>query len=240
MRRMRQDFEDRASESVGAAPIFYTAEVEFPGAGVEEFIDWFSGRHAADLFKAGFATCACYRALEGEYTILDVYQAASWDIFTTEEYAACSRDSYAGAILTRARGHQNTVYEYLPLPVEAAGDPLAPIDADWFSSIRFDVDPEAEDRLAAALAEHEAPRLRSQGAEIIRLVRRTRDRPAAAPSQRPRCALTVEWRNEPPTLESLLRGLDRFLPQPLGARDGFVGVRVFPWPDRPHLLARKT
>lgn len=237
---MEQEVEDRMSAGTGAAPIFYTAEVEFPGAGVEAFIDWFSGRHAADLFKAGFSTCACYRALEGEYTILDVYQAASWDVFTTEEYAACSRDNYATGILAHARGHQNTVYEYLPLPVEIAGDPLAPIDADWFSSIRFDIDPEAEDRLVAALAGQEAPRLRGMGAETVRLVRRTRDRPAATPSRRPRYALTVEWRDEPPPLETLLRGLDRFLAQPLGARDGFVGVRVFPWPNRPHLLARTT
>lgn len=222
-----------------AAPIFYTAEVEFPDGGVEEFVDWFSGRHAADLFKAGFETCACYRAIEGEYTILDVYQAASRDIFTTPEYAACSKDKYASAILTKARGHENTVYEYLPLPAAAAGEPLAAIDADWFSSLRFDVRSEADDGLVAALTEREIPRLRGFGASVVRLVRRAGDRPVGKPSARPRYALAVEWLTEPPPLAWLLKGLDPFVSQPLRAEDGFVGVRVFPWPDRPHLRVGK-
>ena len=65
-----------------SAPIFYTAELDFTAdEAINNFIAWYAGRHAPDLYRAGFEVCACYRAVDGGPAILDAYQAPSWNVF---------------------------------------------------------------------------------------------------------------------------------------------------------------
>lgn len=221
--------------SVMAGEIFYTSEVDYSGGGLTDFIDWFAGRHAADLFKSGFYTCACYTALEGEYTIIDTYQAHTWDVFLSPGYKARDKDPYAKARVSPKKRGDNTVWAYSALSTDIAGNPLQPIDSDWISFLRFEADAASEKAVAEWLQAHEIPRLRAQGAGVVRLVHRTKDRPIGDRSTRPRCAILTEWERKPPSLADLLKGLSGQLRRELTAADGFVGVRVYPWPDHPEL-----
>ncbi|WP_230533722.1 hypothetical protein [Microvirga roseola] len=44
-------------------PIFYVIEVDMPDRDFKEFMDWYSGVHAAHLYEAGSTTCASYKAV---------------------------------------------------------------------------------------------------------------------------------------------------------------------------------
>ena len=46
-------------------PILYSAELDLPEADIPAFSAWYGGRHAPDLYQAGFTVCTCYRAVEG-------------------------------------------------------------------------------------------------------------------------------------------------------------------------------
>jgi hypothetical protein len=80
------------------ANILYTAEMDLPDTDIEAFLAWYAFRHAADLYQAGFQVCTCYRAIEGDMNILDLYEATSPDVFSTPEYRGImANDPYAAA-----------------------------------------------------------------------------------------------------------------------------------------------
>jgi hypothetical protein len=202
--------------------IFYTSELEYQPGDIQPFVDWFSGRHSADLFRAGFYTTTCYRAVEGGLTIVDMYQAETWNVFTGEGYKVRDKDPYAKQKLAPRTNNVNTVYSYHPFT--AGDDPLRKIDSDWVALIRFDADP---DTIAQWLGTTEAARLRGLGATSIRLVRRTKDRPGTT-SYRPNCAILTEWPTRPPSTNILTDHLSR--------TEDFIGYRLYPWPDDTELL----
>lgn len=213
--------------------IFYTSELAYAPADIAPFLHWFSGRHSADLFRAGFYTTTCYRAVEGGLTIVDMYQALTWDVFTGEGYKARDKDPYAKQLLAPRTANVSTVYRYQTL--NGAGDPLRKIDADWVALVRFTSDAATDDALVPWLEATELARLTALGATSVRLVRRTRDRPNT-PSYRPLYALLTEWAARPPPAEVLTGKLAAQLRHPLAEDDAFVGYRLYPWPDDVRLL----
>ena len=201
-------------------PIVYTAELDLPPAAERAFNDWYAGRHAPDLYRAGFHTCTSYRAIEGGLTILDLYEAGSWDVFAGEAYRRIGeRDAHAAPVLAARTDFTHTVY---------ASPPGTPIDADWITLLRFGASDAAEAALHDWLDAEGRAFFARHGARQVRPLRRGRDHPTL-PSRRPRCALLVEWCREPPPEA---RGLAA-LPASLGLTpdQGFTGLRLYPWPD---------
>lgn len=214
------------------AGILYTAEMDLPDADVAAFLSWYGFRHAADLYQAGFQVCTCYRAIEGDMNILDLYQAASAEVFTTPRYRAMmANDPYAGGLMVKRRNKAHTVYEqHLVTPGDANGE-APPLDADWISLIRFAASEPVEAELAKLLAEDESAGPVGAGAKRVRLAHRTTDHPTN-PTFRPRCMLVIEWAERPPAQVRPAHFLrDRFSDD-ICEVDSFVGYRVYPWPNR--------
>ncbi len=214
-------------------PMFYTSELEYAPKDIAPFLQWYSGRHSADLFRAGFYTTTCYRAVTGGLTIVDMYQADTWDVFTGDGYKVRDKDPYAKERLAPRTGNVNTVYTYRSL--QGAGDPARKIDADWVALVRFESDDAPDDALIDWLQAQEVGRLMALGAASVRLVRRTKDRPNTS-SYRPAWAILTEWGGRPPQTADLTGPLADHLDHPLADGDAFVGFRLFPWPDDAALL----
>ncbi len=211
-------------------PIFYTAELDFAGEAIDNFIQWYAGRHAPDLFRAHFQSCACYRAIDGGPAILDAYQAQSWDVFLSTGYGLRAKDPYAAKILApRGPDYAATVYAYSPMP-STLGEPLVLIDSDWASLVRFDLEDAALDTAIKRFDAQAAVQWRQWGARNFRFIQRTKNHPTLAPSPRPSCALFVEWDQRPPALALQSQSL-RSAMEHASTVSGFVGYRVYPWPD---------
>jgi len=209
--------------------IVYIAELNIAPADLPAFSAWYAGRHAPDLYQLGFRTCTSYRGVEGSMDVIDLYEAAGWDIVASEGYRRMkARDAYASAACAGRTDWTHTIYDYNGLLSAGRHDLL---DADWISLARFNATPEAEEVLAAwLLATGEAAYARL-GARSVRLLRRERDHPTLK-SRRARCAVLAEWADEPP---SAARGLAPVSPSIAGGLqldDSFVGFRLYPWPDR--------
>jgi hypothetical protein len=115
--------------------IFYTSELEWAQSNIGPFPRWFAGRHSADPCRAGFYTSACYRAVDGGLILVDMYQTATWNVFTRQSYKVRDKDPYAKQMLAPRTASVNTVYTYHP--VVGAGDSLRKTDADWIGLICF-------------------------------------------------------------------------------------------------------
>jgi len=213
------------------AGILYTAELDLAEADVESFNRWYAGRHAADLYQAGFQVCTCYRAIEGDMNILDLYEAESWDIFTRPEYRGMgARDPYGAELMTRRRNKAHTVYaQRLVRPIASGKGAL--LNADWVSLVRFNVSEPTESEVADFVATQEATHLLGLGAKRVRLAHRTTDHPTN-PTFRPRCMLLVEWPERPSTQAAPARHLQERFQGALSQVDSFIGYRLYPWPDR--------
>ncbi len=211
--------------------ILYTAELDLAEADIEEFSRWYAARHAADLYQAGFQVCTCYRAIEGDMNILDLYEAESWDIFKSPEYREMgARDPYGAELMTKRRNKAHTVYaQRFVTPV--VGGKGALLNADWVSLVRFDASEQTESDVADFLATREAARLRGLGASRVRLAHRTTNHPTN-PTTRPRCVLVVEWPERPSPQAAEAKHMQDRLPGALTEVDRFVGYRLYPWPDR--------
>lgn len=213
-------------------PILYTAELDLPPAAEQAFSDWYAGRHAPDLYRAGFHTCTSYRAIEGGMTILDLYEAHRWDVFASDAYRRIGeRDAHAASVLAARTDFTHTVYGCHP---RAANGPRTPLDADWITLLRFGASEAAEEALLDWLDSEGAAFFARHGACQARPVRRGRDHPTL-PSRRARCALLVAWAEEPPPEARTMAAL----PERLGLvpDQGFTGLRLYPWPDRVALRA---
>ena len=180
------------------AGILYTAEMDLPDADVEAFLSWYGFRHAADLYQAGFRVCTCYRAIEGDMNILDLYQAASAEVFTTPGYRAMmANDPYAAELMVKRRNKAHTVYaQHLVTPPMQMARPPCWMPT-WISLIRFAASERVEAELAKLLAGDESAVAVGVGATRVRLAHRTVDHPTN-PTFRPRCVLVVEMAERPP------------------------------------------
>ena len=205
-------------------PLLYTAELDLPDQDVEAFSHWYAYRHTPDLYQAGFQTCTCYRVLDGDMNLFDLYEAPGWDIFENPSYLAMrGRDPYMDGLMAKRRTKAHTVYEQRRIMPEASGPCL---DADWLHVLRFDAPMEADSAVGEAIRQR-CSVLTGQGVTRIRFACRTKDHPRN-PTFRPRCMIVLE-------AGSRLPG-DPFagwLPPSLTGASAFTGQRIYPWPDRP-------
>jgi len=208
-----------------AGEIVYVAELNIAPADLPVFSAWYAGRHAPDLYQLGFRTCTSYRAIDGAMDVIDVYEAAGWDIVASEGYRRMkARDRYAAPSCAGRTDWTHTIYEYnAALPAER--HPL--LDADWITLLRFDATEAQEKTIAAWLLEAGEAAYAALGARSVRLLHRGRDHPTLK-SRRARCGLLIEWSQEPPAVG---RGLSQ-MPIAVEADDAFTGFRLYPWPDR--------
>jgi hypothetical protein len=209
--------------------IVYVAELNIGPAELPAFSAWYAGRHAPDLYQLGFRTCTSYRGVEGAMDVIDLYEAASWDIVDSDGYRRMkARDAYAKPACAGRTDWTHTIYDY---NARVAADRHPLLDADWITLLRFGATPEQEDAIAGwLLAEGEAA-YAALGARSVRLLHRGRDHPTLK-SRRARCALLAEWAEEPPAAARGDQLLPAGLARSLAPDDPFTGYRLYPWPDQ--------
>ncbi|WP_426956539.1 hypothetical protein [Muricoccus radiodurans] len=214
--------------------IVYVAELNIAPVDLPGFSDWYAGRHAPDLYQLGFRTCTSYRGVAGAMDVVDVYEAASWDIVDSDGYRRMkAKDLHAAPACKPRTDWTHTIYNYSPR-VPAARHPL---DADWITLVRFGAGEAEEDAVAAWLLEEGEAAYAALGARSVRLVRRGKDHPTLK-SRRARCALLAEWAQEPPEAGRDLSLLPPGIAGALRPDDPFTGFRLYPWPDAVALRQR--
>jgi len=210
--------------------LLYTAEVEFPDTDLQPFVEWFAFRHAPDLFKLGFKSCASYRAVEGGMNIMDIYDMDGSDVFESVPYRemSASKDPYVNGVMRTAIREAATIYtQRIVQPKGMTAIPL--LDADWITMVRFDATAAADEEIIGWLGEKEGPLQAGMGAARIRYGWRSYDHPVL-PTPRPRCILLAEWAKRP---EVRFDALKKRFSQQVSAVEVYVGYRLYPWADRP-------
>jgi len=213
--------------------ILYIAEVEFPKADLEPFIEWYAYRHVADLFKAGFNSCASYGAVVGGMNVFDIYDLDSPDVFDTPAYRDMgSKDPYDARIMRNATAEAATVYtQRIALPA-AGGAAIPMLDCDWLSMIRFEAAAASDQQIFAWLSEVEGPRLKKLGAKGVRFAYRSSNHPRVH-SDRPRCVALAEWDERPSDAATDTGALTKQFGAAVSKVDLYVGQRLYPWPNKP-------
>ncbi len=213
-----------------AEDIFYVVELALPDVHLAAFAEWYAGVHAPHLFQAGFTNCTSYMAVSGGLSVVDVYQAPDWSMFTApafERYRGiAAADPYRPLVLAEVT-NPRTVYLHHAASSLPLGATQAPMDADWLMIWRLAGDAATEARIAAWLAAEGQAALRGLGVQGIRLLHRGRDAPTGT-SFRPPLALVTEWPARPPEAKALAL-LPAWLRDAM-AQEGFAGLRIYPWP----------
>ncbi|MGE0119891.1 MAG: hypothetical protein AB7S71_11060 [Dongiaceae bacterium] len=211
--------------------LLYTAEVDFPNAAdLDPFVEWYAYRHAPDLFKLGFKSCASYRAVEGGMNIMDIYDMDSSAVFESTGYCDMSavKDPYVKSIMRNARREAATIYtQRVVHPKNTVAIPL--LDADWILMLRFEALAAADREIIGWLSDEEGPRQAKLGATCLRYGWRSYDHPVL-PTHRPRCILLAEWPTRP---ETRLKELEEKFGDKVSPPEIYVGYRLYPWADRP-------
>jgi hypothetical protein len=216
--------------------ILYTAEVDFlpqDQRSYADWLEWYAFRHVADLFQAGFKSCASYRAVQGGMTVFDIYDLDSADVFETAFYRdMASRDPYDAAMMRPAVREAATVYKQRVIaPADAAGAiPL--LNADWLAVLRFEAAPSEDASLTAWLESVEGPRVMGLGASRVRFACRSSNHPKV-PTHRPRCLTLVEWPEQPAAHALGADPLKKRFGDAVKNIDLYVGQRAYPWPNKP-------
>jgi hypothetical protein len=216
---------------VATNTLLYTAEVDFPNpADLDPFVEWYAYRHAPDLFKLGFKSCASYRAVEGGMNIMDIYDMDGSEVFESAGYRDMSavKDPYVASIMRNARREAATIYTQRVVHSKDAKEiPL--LDADWVSMLRFELAPSADADIIGWLEDEEGPRQAVLGATCVRYGWRSYSHPVL-PTHRPRCILLAEWPTRP---GARLEELKKTFGDRVSASEVYIGYRLYPWPDRP-------
>lgn len=216
-------------------PVFYTAELDLADDDVDSFLHWFAYRHVPDLTRAGFPVSTCYRAVQGDMNLIDIYELPDVAVLQRPTYKGMGqRDTYAAPILEKRRDKSNTLYSQRAIAPDADGfDSL--LDSDWVSIIRFDASEEVAGAIEDALRT-EAPRLLGGGLSRIRFAQRGPDHPSYT-SHRPRWLALGEAATRPSGDATMQFLLDAVPESALSNVKPFVGYRVYPWPDDAGLRA---
>lgn len=210
-------------------PLLYTAELDLDEADVEAFMQWYAFRHAPDVYRVGFLTCTCYRVLDGDMNLFDLYELPSWDLFETAGYRGMrGRDPYMDALMAKRRNKAHTIYDQVTIAPAAEGPCL---DADWISVFRFSVDTDADPAIADVLTRHQ-PLLAASGLKRVRYAVRGKDHPAN-PTFRPRCMIVAEWTCRPPKDTGVPDLLFDVAGGGIADDSAFTALRLYPWADDP-------
>lgn len=221
-----------------STPLMHILDLDLPEQNIEYFTAWYAGRHASDLFYCQYDNITSYRVIDGDMTMLDLYQIPAFEVFESEAYLAQrDQDPYAIEAGSPATNASTTIYEYAAEATGVNDNPTARLDADWISVIRFEADSDARARVAAALTDPSGTTRESlveRGSGPLRLLVKGRPHPFV-PSQRPNAALVIEWNQEPPSRAEILE----VLAAPLDTLDVAVttAARLYPWPNNRSLRA---
>ena len=103
----------KQNSQVGVAlPVLYVVEIGVAEEDIEYYDRWYAGRHAPDLYDAGFHRCTSYRTVEGSFNVLDLYEIPSWEILTSESYKRVGRnDPYRDAVLRNLLSQGYSLYD---------------------------------------------------------------------------------------------------------------------------------
>ncbi|MHA6689603.1 hypothetical protein [Devosia sp. A449] len=206
-------------------PLLYTSEMDLPPEDFRTFAQWFAGKHAPDLWEAGFLTCSCYRAVTpGDVTLIDFYQIPSWDVLNQPPYTELKGDAGKAYVSGVNRWGASAVYD------QARIDEYVPEKCSfrllgWLTMIRYDGDLPA---IEAALQAGDSV-FRAAGAVRARYSRHGMPHPRRPVRSRPEGALILESENEQQAM-SLLKALEAAMPASAQNVSSFVGQCVVPWP----------
>jgi hypothetical protein len=169
-------------------PTIYTARSDVDTAHLGRVEEWYAGRHAPDLIRAGFYTAQVYYSDIGAPRICNLYEIPGPELFLTPAYRdVAAKDTDGPAVIALLTSRSNTIYEQLL----TAGD--ATVDAPALSTCRFELPVAEDDALIEWYHAEEFPRLRRQpGFRGGRLCRRGPPHPTAA-SRDPRWFAINEW-----------------------------------------------
>lgn len=195
-------------------PLLYTAELDLAEPDLRPFLDWYAFRHAPDVYEVGLLSCTCYRVLDGDMNLFDLYELPDWSLFEGERYQGMrARDPYMDALMERRRNKAHTVYDQRLISPPA--DPPS-LGGDWIAVARFEAAADQDQAIMESLG-------RITGARRVRYATRGKDHPRN-PTFRPRCMVVTEWDARPSVDLATVLGL---------TAQCFLGHRVYPWPDHP-------
>lgn len=227
-------------------PIFYIVELDLPetdtDAHLRYFYEWYAHVHTPHLYEAGFTVCTSYRGIAGAMQFVDVYQADDWDIFTSASFANYRKVAAADPHLPSFMGktaNTRTPYHHVAWRDEAIEEMAKPLASDWITVWRFAADEADFADVGGWLAREGEARLKSLGADTIRLLRKTREAPTGT-SSRPDSAIVLQWKSQPSDYALSLTALPAKLSEAVAAVPGFTGYRMFPWADAPEIRAQFT
>jgi hypothetical protein len=211
--------------------VLYTAENEYPPADIPAFLEWYAFRHAPDVLRAGFPNCATYRAVEGGFNLMGVYELESLAIFDSPAYKGMQpRDPYRAGVAARTLQRGHTLYVQRPLYPGGTIETAPALEADWLAMLRFEAAAAVEDEIADWFGQTMGPRLVSGGAKRFRIAHREGERPNSV-TTRPRCLIVAEWARRPPPGAELWGELIEAFGGRIQAVEWYAGHRAYPWPD---------
>jgi hypothetical protein len=220
-------------------PIFYIVELELPDSDLDSFLKWYSAVHTPHLYEAGFTVCTSYRAIAGAMSLVDIYQAPSWDIFESaafERYRQIAasdphRPHYIGKNTNTRTPYHHVQWSHPPDP-----DITRPLVTDWITIWRFPADALTLDKVAAWLRDEGGAALRDRGAQYIRLLRKGKEAPTGR-SIRPEAAIVLQWKSQPPMQAVDTATLPAWFSDAINQSETFTGYRLYPWADDPAVKA---
>lgn len=225
-------------------PIFYIVELDLPKEDFEKhlryFYEWYAHVHTPHLYEAGFTVCTSYRGIAGAMQFVDIYQADDWDIFTSDRFANYRKVAAADPHLPSFMGktaNTRTPYHHVGWRDETIEEMAKPLVADWVTVWRFAADDAGFADVGAWMAREGEAYLKSRGADVIRLLRKTREAPTGT-SIRPDSAIVLQWKTQPSAAALDLSALPTELVAAISAVPGFTGYRMFPWADEPSIKAQ--
>jgi hypothetical protein len=217
-----------------AGDILYTAENEQPADNLDKFMEWYAWRHVPDVYRLGFLTCASYRAVEGGFNVLGIYELKSVGIFHTPGYKNVQpKDHYQPPIAARITARAHTTYRQRPLYPARSTEEMEGLDADWLALLRFAASPDTEEAIIRWFRDDGGRKGFDSSARAMRIAHRDGERPASV-THRPRCIIAAECDTRPPPGAQFWEPLQRRFGSAVTDADFYVGRRVYPWPDRPY------
>lgn len=206
-------------------PLLYTAENDYIGDDIEAYRAWYAWRHAPDVWRLGFLSCASYRVVEGDMSVFSIYEISSTDIFSSSEYKAIpQKDRYRSRMDGSIGRRAHTLYQQTPI----SGEEWRRLDADWISAFRFDSS-ESETVLCSRLSGIDKP----PGMTALRLARRSAHNRPGSVTDRPSYMAVAEYAGKPPLGPVAWAGFAQSI-GPVSATSAYVtGDRLYPWPDDP-------
>lgn len=213
--------------STGASlPILYMVEVDVKKEDMEYFERWFAGRHAPDLYDAGFLRCTSYNTLDGSFSVLDLYELPDWEVLSSPGYQRVGKnDPYRDNVLKRMGSHGASLYDQIHISPSPEGSG-ATLDGPRISVIWFDAR-DADEAAIARAFDTCSQALKAQGALRVRMGKRTRDHPLVK-SHRPLYVLVAEW-PEDSSLPDMRALVEQTAVGALANSETYTAERAYPW-----------